>query len=72
MEPNRLTQQHQRLDNPVRMAMARRTLVYPVLLQLDRSALSVKDDLCAPPARYRPSRRLIPSHVITLVRGHHA
>ena len=55
MEPNRLTQQHQRLDNPVRMAMARRTPVYPILLQLERSALSVKDDLCAPPARYWPS-----------------
>ena len=55
MKINGLAELHQQLDERARIAMARRTAISPIFLQLKRFKLHVKGRLCAPPARYLPS-----------------
>ena len=55
METNRLAELHQQLDERARIAMARRTPISPIRLQLKRFELHLEGRLCAPPARYLPS-----------------
>ena len=55
MKINRLAELHPQLDERVRIAMARRTPISPILLQLKRFESHLEGRLCAPPARHLSS-----------------
>ncbi|MES3093496.1 MULTISPECIES: hypothetical protein [Sphingomonas] len=57
METNRLAELHQQLDERARIAMARRTPISPILLQLKRFELHLEGRLCAPPRDTCPPDR---------------